>query len=133
MGRTREQLWAHWQELISEQERGETGVTVFCRDRGLSTASFYTWRKRLGHADGTESESAAEQPVRFLEARVAASAEPVYVPPVHGTPIEVRLSKGRSLIVGPGFDAMHLRALIEVLETVVPIGLSSSAAIRVES
>jgi hypothetical protein len=64
---------------------------------------------------------------------VAASAEPVYVPPVHGTPIEVRLSKGRSLIVGPGFDAMHLRALIEVLETVVPIGLSSSAAIRVES
>jgi hypothetical protein len=131
MGRTREQLWAHWQGLISEQERGETGVTAFCRDRGLSTASFYTWRKRLGQSDGAES--AAEQPVRFLEARVAASAEPVYAPPVHGTPIEVRLSQGRSLMVGAGFDAMHLRALIAVLETVVPIGLSSSAAIRVES
>jgi len=31
--------------------------------------------------------------------------------------IEVRLSKGRSLLVGPGFDASHLRALLAVLET----------------
>jgi hypothetical protein len=31
--------------------------------------------------------------------------------------IEVRLNKGRSLLVEPGFDASHLRALLTVLET----------------
>jgi hypothetical protein len=30
--------------------------------------------------------------------------------------IEVRLSKGRSVLVEPGFDASHLRALLAVLE-----------------
>jgi hypothetical protein len=30
---------------------------------------------------------------------------------------EIRLSKGRSLFVEPGFDASHLRALLAVLET----------------
>jgi hypothetical protein len=31
--------------------------------------------------------------------------------------IEIRLSKGRSLFVEPGFDASHLRALLAVLGT----------------
>ena len=35
---------------------------------------------------------------------------------VHSGAIEVRLGRGRSLLVEPGFDAHHLRALISVLE-----------------
>ena len=37
-------------------------------------------------------------------------------PGVHGGAIEVRLRDGRSLVVEPGFDARHLRALFSVLE-----------------
>jgi hypothetical protein len=33
------------------------------------------------------------------------------------SPIEVRLGNGRSLVVGPDFDASHLRALLAVLES----------------
>jgi hypothetical protein len=31
--------------------------------------------------------------------------------------IEIRLRRGRSLLVEPGFDASHLRALLAVLES----------------
>jgi hypothetical protein len=33
-----------------------------------------------------------------------------------GATIEVRLGNGRSLIVGPEFDANHLRAVLAILE-----------------
>ncbi|HVH85112.1 MAG TPA: hypothetical protein VM912_00180 [Terriglobales bacterium] len=35
---------------------------------------------------------------------------------MHSRGIEVRLVGGRSLVVEPGFDAHHLRALLSVLE-----------------
>jgi hypothetical protein len=35
---------------------------------------------------------------------------------MHGRAIEVRLGRGRSLVVEPGFDAHHLRALLSVLD-----------------
>ena len=34
-----------------------------------------------------------------------------------GVGFEVRLRGGRSLVVEPGFDAVHLRALLAVLDT----------------
>jgi len=36
--------------------------------------------------------------------------------PQHCPAIEIRLNKGRSLFVEPGFDASHLRALLALLE-----------------
>jgi hypothetical protein len=35
---------------------------------------------------------------------------------MHHGAIEVRLSRGRSLVVAPEFDTRHLRALLSVLE-----------------
>ena len=37
--------------------------------------------------------------------------------PAPGRAIEVRLNAGRSIVVEPGFDAGHLRALLAVLES----------------
>jgi hypothetical protein len=66
-------------------------------------AVFLRWKKRL-------SESAA---AKFLEVQVAEPA-----PSVPGdSRIEVRLQNGRSLVVGRGFDAHHLRALLAVVES----------------
>ena len=36
-----------WQALIARAEDSELSVTEFCRRESVSTASFYTWRKRL--------------------------------------------------------------------------------------
>jgi hypothetical protein len=65
---------------------------------------FYTWRKRLRG-------SAAE---RFLEVQVAKpAARPM---PAKRGGIEIRLAEGHCVLVEPGFDPDHLRAVVNALE-----------------
>jgi hypothetical protein len=94
--------WTKWRKLISEQARSGLDVTTFCRERALCRPYFLVWKKRL-------RENAA---TKFLEVQVA---EPAPSVPVDSR-IEVRLQNGRSLVVGRGFDAQHLRALLAVVE-----------------
>ena len=104
MGKANPEVQSRWIRLIAEQ--GESGETVeaFCRERGLATSQFYTWRKRLRGA-------IAE---RFLEVQVAqAAARPA---PSQRGAIEIRLGEGRCVLVEPGFDADHLRAVVAALE-----------------
>ena len=63
---------------------------------------FYWWKKRL------RENTAA----RFVEVQVAES--PANVP--GDSRIEVRLQNGRSLLIGRGFDAEHVQALLAVVE-----------------
>jgi hypothetical protein len=77
-------------------------VTTSCRERALCRSYFFVWKKRL-------RESAAG---KFLEVQVAEPAPSV--PSDSG--FEVRRQNGRSLVVGEGFDANHLRALLAVVE-----------------
>jgi len=77
-------------------------VAEFCRGRELHASYFFAWRKRL-----RESATA-----RFLEVQLA---EPR--PHTAGDSlVEIRLQNGRSLMVRPGFDAGHVRALLAVVE-----------------
>jgi transposase-like protein len=103
MGKSNPEVQSRWIRLIAEQ--GESGETVgaFCQERGLTTSQFYTWRKRLRG-------SIAE---RFLEVQVAQAAQPA--PSKRGA-IEIRLGEVRYVLVEPGFDADHLRAVVAALE-----------------
>lgn len=105
MGTFQPEVRSRWIRLIAEQ--GESGETVgaFCRERGLATSQFYTWRKRLGGSVAG----------RFLEVQVAkAAAGPA---PPHQGAIAIRLTGGCCVLVEPGFDADHLRAVVAALET----------------
>jgi len=54
----------------------------------------------------------------FVEVQVAKpDLRPRYSRDAAGSTIEVRLSNGRSVVVAPGFDASHLRALLAVVES----------------
>ena len=77
-------------------------MAAFCRERKLRASHFYWWKKRL------RENTAA----RFVEVQVAES--PANVP--CDSRIEVRLQNGRSLMVGRGFDAEHVRRLLAVVE-----------------
>src|SRR5512133_801676 len=104
MGEPKREVSSRWSGLISEQSQSGQTVEAFCRERGLTTSQFYTWRKRLRG-------SAAEQ---FLEVQVVkAPARPA--PPKRGA-IEIRLGEGRYVVVEPGFDPEHLRAVVAALE-----------------
>jgi hypothetical protein len=100
-GRTEE--WAKWRRLVSEQIASGQTVATFCRDRGLRDWQFYDWKKRVREAGASKF--------------VAAVAK--QGPAATGRAIEVGLPRGRSIVIEPGFDAHHLRALLSVLEAEV--------------
>ena len=107
MDEQREQARAKWRDLISEQQQSGKSIAGFCRGRGLRAWQFYEWKKRL-------RETGASQ---FLEVRVRPAVESRQSAAAHDQAIEIRLNRGRSLVVEPGFDAHHLRALLAVLES----------------
>jgi len=104
MGKAKPEVQSRWRGLVAEQ--GESGETVeaFCRERGLTTSQFYTWRKRLRG-------SIAD---RFLEVQVAKPA--ARVAPTTRSAIAIRLGEGCCVLVEPGFDPDHLRAVVVALE-----------------
>ena len=89
--------WTKWRRLISEQMRSGKSVAAFCREQQLRASHFYWWE---------------DTTARFVEVQVAES--PANAP--GDSRIEVRLQNGRSLLVGRGFDAEHLRGLLAVAE-----------------
>ena len=89
---------------MGQQGRSGKSVAAFCRERGLCAPHFFAWKKKLNQGEAAG----------FVEVKVAA-------PAVEGVgsgdkSIEVRLQNGRSLLVEPGFDADHVRALLAVVE-----------------
>jgi hypothetical protein len=123
-----------WQKLIGEQERSGQSVAAFCRERGFCAPHFFAWKKRLG--EGAKGEAGRVEPkpqgvgrgrsgAEFVEVKLA-SATPALRPVPYGTVlrpgvdgrVEVVLRNGRSLRVGPGFDAELVGALVAVVEGV---------------
>ncbi|MGC2489645.1 MAG: hypothetical protein WA412_13285 [Candidatus Sulfotelmatobacter sp.] len=103
MTKRRKKARTKWRRLISEQARSGQTVTTFCRERGLCRPSFFAWKKRLRE----------DTAVKFQEVQLSETA-----PNAAGdSRVEVRLQNGRSLLVGRGFDAKHVRALLAVVET----------------
>jgi hypothetical protein len=96
-------------------------VLVFCRERGLRSGEFFGWKKKLRYA-GAAADMSSSAVLRKEAAKfVAVEAAPVGeikppVPVLHSTALEVRLSRGCSIVVEAGFDANHLRTLLSALE-----------------
>jgi hypothetical protein len=121
------QVWAKWRELVSEQGRSGQSVAVFCRERGLCAPHFYAWKKRLREANGGQGEVRAPL-AKFVEVKLVPAgpglagagrdAGAARVSRAAGDArVEVLLKNGRSLRVGPGFDAELVRALVAVVES----------------
>jgi transposase len=45
--RQRTEREMYWQDLIDRQEASNQSIADFCQVEGVSTASFYAWRRRL--------------------------------------------------------------------------------------
>jgi transposase-like protein len=92
----------YWSKLIAEQEASGQTVREFCRERGRGKYSFYRWRKLL-------RENGA---VRFarVETRPTAGSCPEAT-------LELVLTSGERLRIGPGVDAATLQMVLEVVRT----------------
>jgi hypothetical protein len=100
------EVWAKWRGLVSEQTQSGQSAAKFCGERGIRVWQFYEWKKRLVEAEAGS----------FVSVELKPAARPRCWSSVDNA-IEIRLRRGRSLVVAPGFDASHLQALLAVLES----------------
>jgi transposase-like protein len=98
---------ARWRGLVSDQAGSGKSVAAFCREREVPASQMFSWKKRIREAASA----------KFVEVAVKPQLETTPAVPGRGSAIEVRLTGGRSLVVEPGFNASHLRALLAVLES----------------
>jgi hypothetical protein len=123
----RRQVWGKWRKLVGEQARSGQSAAAFCRERGLCAPHFFAWKRRLREAGG--GPTVLRTPLgEFVEVPVARAGwgqagdtrEPRAARGSRAAGdarVEVLLKNGRGLLVGRGFDAELVRALVAVLES----------------
>ena len=96
-----------WRRMLRLWQGSGLSVRAFCQQHELSEANFYAWRRTLAQRDALLP---AFVPVEVLP-------EPSSVPPGDATAcgLELLLSGGRVLRIGPAFDGPTLRRLLAVL------------------
>ena len=110
MGRQKdEKLERVWRGRLAKFRRSEMTVTEFCRREGVSTPSFYHWRKRLGSTEERSTRSAGEdhpgptEPGSFVPLIVSApmvveiefpNGMRVRVPATNGEALRVAIAAG---------------------------------------
>ena len=97
-----------WRQRLLRFGRSGLSAVAFCAKEGVSTPSFYAWRRRLSHPP-------AEPVVRpALPPADAARLVPVHV--LSGAaPVEILLPGGIVLRLAPGCDPDFVRELVEAL------------------
>ena len=104
MARSRDaRKWQEWRRRMQRFEERQQSVAAFCRDEGVSEASFYQWRKRLAEPSVQELHGEADATTGFRPVRVLTA-----------THISVRLPGGARLRV-PSSDPQAVRLVIETL------------------
>ena len=91
-----------WQRRMARFQKTQRSVATFCREEGVSAASFYQWRKKLARRK-PETEGAADAASRFAPVRLVASAG-----------VCVQLPGGTQLNI-PTSDPQALQLVIETL------------------
>jgi transposase len=87
-----------WQQRLGRFTRSGLTVAAFCAREGISSASFYAWKRRL--TNGTPD-------TRFVPVRL--------VSPPAAAPIELLLPSGCVLRLSPGFDPTWVRQVLDLL------------------
>ena len=107
----KEDAAARWQKLIQQQQESGLPVSAYCRERGLSAASMFAWRRRLRPAS---SRPGAEtfKPVKIVPAATLYSSGEK-----SDSAIELCLPGEHRLVVRRGFDRELLLDVIDALET----------------
>ena len=93
----------YWREVIRDQAASGLTISAFCRERGVSAASFFDWRRKLDAGGGEEV--AAD---KFMSIELP---PPLTIPSC----LEVALPSGLRVLVPSRFDAEALRELLDVL------------------
>jgi hypothetical protein len=116
----KEDAATRWRKLIEQQRESGMPVSAYCRERGLSAASMFAWRRRLRPASALPGAGlfksvkivrGGQSPVRSAGKQADSAIE---LPAVSF--VELCLPGERRLMVRRGFDRELLLELIDALE-----------------
>lgn len=96
-----------WRGMLRRFRSSGLSVREFCEQQGLSMPSFYGWRRTLAARD--------EAAVHFVPVQVTPPPQALTADGAAGA-MELVLSAGRRLRIGPGFDGPTLTRLLALLE-----------------
>ena len=85
--RSRAEKVAEWQQRLARFHRSGTSIAQFCYDEGVSTPSFYVWRRKLRRRPAAASASGAGR----LTAGSAVAGQSVQGQPRQGIFVPVRV------------------------------------------
>jgi transposase-like protein len=106
--------WQHWRGLIGRQRANGQSVAAFCKEVGVSTASFYRWKRRLRRpkpSNGQTTRRPSLVPVRVVNDGT-----------VSGGKLEVQWPGGVVMRVAGSCDAQTIHAIVSALAAQAPGG-----------
>lgn len=89
----------YWQGVIDRQRASTESIARFCAEAGVSTASFYTWRRKL-RVTNRKTRRPSLLPVRVVSDEPERSGR-----------LEVQWPSGVVMRVGAGCDAQSRQAI----------------------
>lgn len=104
-----------WRRRLREYARSNSTIAEFCDGAGVSTASFYQWRRKLADAaspggagkdEGFAKPSPAAASLNFLPVEIMGAG--------NGSVVELQLPSGIRVLV-PSRDQESLRTILESL------------------
>ena len=109
-----EEARAHYARLLDEQETSGLTVVSFAAERGLSAATLYMWRRRLGRSAGpTRRVADREENLGFVSVEVLGSGEGNSAA---SKGYELELVDGRRLRIPSDYDREALSTLMSILK-----------------
>jgi hypothetical protein len=114
---SREERREWWRRQLTRRESANLSVAEFCRQLGVSVATFYYWKRRVDGAPPTPTgRSSTEHPSRARNGSVGATT-PDFVPvsilePTAGTQLEIELTNACVVRLKGVIDASLLQAAI---------------------
>jgi len=114
----------YWRLLIDRQRTSGQTAVQFCKKAGVSTASFYTWKRKLNGEVATTGKKTHPGGKRKKEPPAQmASLVPVQVvadPSASDVPVEVHLPGAVMLRIGSGCEEQTLRVVLAALASQAP-------------
>ena len=114
MAGRREERWQHWRGVISEYQSSSMTVAEFCRQRKVSEASFYAWRRKMSAASSSADDASPSPPTStplFVSLPLADSG-------AEAGHFEVRLPNGICVGVPPKFELSVLASLLQAVTAI---------------
>jgi hypothetical protein len=108
---------AAWRQRMVRFARWDRSIAAFCDDEGVSTAAFYSWRRRLGTPSAARTTPArrgdGERTAR--EAVKAEASRPVFLPVVVTGDAPVSIQLGEATIRLGSTDHELVRLVVREL------------------